>query len=450
MNSYQVRVFAISKRPDYKVRPWRVRWSVENKRFEESFRTRALADSFRAGLIKASNAGEPFDVETGRPVSVVRARNSTTFYVHARAYVAMKWPRAAARSRRGMVETMTTVTVLLCRPNRGRPDLVMLRAALSLYGLHPRRSGQEVPAEYVRALEWVEKASRPVVELESVAEVRKVLDGLAVKLDGSAAAAATVRRKRAVLYNALGYAVELGHLTSNPIDRVQWTTPEVSRAIDRRVVANPQQVAALLTAVGLLGNRAARLVAFFGCLYYAGMRPAEAADVRASDCELPAMGWGKVTLAETRAGAGRNWTDDGATHERRGLKHRARRETRSVPIPPALVALLRAHVEMFGLADDGRLFRGLHGGPLSESAYDRFWKLARKVGLTADQVASPLARRPYDLRHAAASLWLNAGVPPTEVARRLGHSVAVLLRVYVNCIDGGDEGSNGRIEGALS
>lgn len=36
------------------------------------------------------------------------------------------------------------------------------------------------------------------------------------------------------------------------------------------------------------------------------------------------------------------------------------------------------------------------------------------------QAASLLARRPYDLRHGAASLRLNAGVPPIEVARRLG------------------------------
>lgn len=65
------------------------------------------------------------------------------------------------------------------------------------------------------------------------------------------------------------------------------------------------------------------------------------------------------------------------------------------------------------------------------------------------QVASPLARRPYDLRHAAASLWLNAGVPPTEVARRLGHSVAVLLKVYASCIDGEEGGMNDRIGRAL-
>ena len=34
------------------------------------------------------------------------------------------------------------------------------------------------------------------------------------------------------------------------------------------------------------------------------------------------------------------------------------------------------------------------------------------------------------------SLWLNSGVPATEVARRAGHGVAVLLSVYANCIDG--------------
>lgn len=45
--------------------------------------------------------------------------------------------------------------------------------------------------------------------------------------------------------------------------------------------------------------------------------------------------------------------------------------------------------------------------------------------------------------HAAASLWLNAGVQPTEVARRLGHGVAVLLRVYANYVDGGDGDDGG-------
>ncbi|WP_433494312.1 hypothetical protein ACQP26_27060 [Micromonospora sp. CA-248089] len=42
-----------------------------------------------------------------------------------------------------------------------------------------------------------------------------------------------------------------------------------------------------------------------------------------------------------------------------------------------------------------------------------------------------------------------AGVPPTEVTRRLGHGVAVLLRVYANCIDGGDDTMNDKIGDAL-
>ena len=70
------------------------------------------------------------------------------------------------------------------------------------------------------------------------------------------------------------------------------------------------------------------------------------------------------------------------------------------------------------------------------------------LALTPSQQASPLARRPYDLRHAAVSLWLNAGLPATEVARRVGHGVAVLLKVYANCSDD-QAAANQRISDAL-
>jgi hypothetical protein len=56
---------------------------------------------------------------------------------------------------------------------------------------------------------------------------------------------------------------------------------------------------------------------------------------------------------------------------------------------------------------------------------------------------------PYQLGHAAVSLWLNAGVPATQVAEWAGHSVHVLLKVYAKCIDGQDEAARRRIEAAL-
>ena len=62
---------------------------------------------------------------------------------------------------------------------------------------------------------------------------------------------------------------------------------------------------------------------------------------------------------------------------------------------------------------------------------------------------SPYAARPYDLRHARLSTWLNAGVDPTQVAEWAGNSVDVLLRVYAKCITGRDELNRQRIEEAL-
>ena len=95
------------------------------------------------------------------------------------------------------------------------------------------------------------------------------------------------------------------------------------------------------------------------------------------------------------------------------------------------------------------LFRGARGGALSESHYGRLWAAARFAALTFDEAASPLARRPYDLRHAAVSTWLNGGVPATQVAQWAGHSVNVLLRVYAKCIAGQDDALRRRVEQAL-
>lgn len=113
------------------------------------------------------------------------------------------------------------------------------------------------------------------------------------------------------------------------------------------------------------------------------------------------------------------------------------------------MAILRALIVAFGTAPDGRLFFSQTGGMFSSSKYCQVWKQARTYALTPVQAGSPLAGRPYDLRHAAVSLWLNAGVHAPEVAERAGHGVDVLLRVYAKCIDGQAEVANRRIEKAL-
>jgi integrase len=219
--------------------------------------------------------------------------------------------------------------------------------------------------------------------------------------------------------------------------------------VDRRTVVNPKQARALLAKVRA---KDPELEAFFACMYYAALRPAEALHLRADECELPEKGWGWLRLTGSTQHTGQGWGDDGAeVREDRGLKHRAVNATRDVPAAPVLVAIIRHHLAEYGTAADGRLFaaRGYRTGAVSLGTYTRAWRQARKATLTPAQQRSPLAKVPYHLRHAAVSLWLNAGVPATQVAEWAGHSVHVLLKVYAKCIDGQDDAARRRIEDAL-
>lgn len=447
MKSYEVRVWSI--RPNRSGNP-ELRWRVGPRRHSKTFATKALADSFRSQLVTAARAGEAFDVESGLPVSLHNGRKAgPTWFEHAERFAAMKWPRVAPNSRRSIAEALTTVTVALVRPARSAPDDADLRRALMRWAFNVPRRDADKPREIAEALAWLRRASLPLSALDDVDVVHRALEALSQTTTGGPAAATTFRRKRAVFNNALRYAVERKLLPANPLAHVHWTAVDVADAVDRRVVANPDQVAELLAAVRAQGPRGQHLVAFFGCLYYAGMRPGEAIGLRKAACVLPDDGWGRLDLDGSEPRSGALWTDSGRSHERRTLKRRGRKTMRPVPIPPELVRLLRAHLDTFGAAPDGRLFRAVRGGQLQESEYGDVWRTARKAALSAEQAASPLAGRPYDLRHAAASLWLNAGVPATEVAQRLGHSVDVLLKVYANCIDGEEQRANERIGRAL-
>ena len=55
-----------------------------------------------------------------------------------------------------------------------------------------------------------------------------------MKLDGTAAATPTVARKRAALFSALQYAVELELLPNKPLEHVKLPRPIIVQAVDRR------------------------------------------------------------------------------------------------------------------------------------------------------------------------------------------------------------------------
>ena len=408
------------------------------------------AESLLSELRQAAKRSEVFDTSEGLPLSMRRAKHATSWFAFVLAYVDVKWPRAAAKTRDSMTDALATVTAALVDDRPGQPDPLVVRRALRQYALVPAARKRPRPAEIAAALGWLDPASLPVAELEKPRNVRAALDALTLCLDGTAAVATTIRRKRAVFHNVLGYAAELEELSADPLNRVKWKPPKVAEVVDRRVVVNPGQARELLIAVTYVGRpwRGRHLRAFFACMYFAALRPGEVKALRKDGCYLPVSGWGRLTLSRSRPQANKRWTDSGEGFGDRGLKHRADDDTRSVPIPPELVMILREHIEEFGTAADGRLFRTATGGMIYD--HTATWAVARTFALTPEQVASPMAARPYDLRHGAVSLWLNGGVAVTEVADRAGHSVEVLLRVYAKCIDGGEEIANRRIDEALA
>ncbi len=448
--TYDVRIWKTEQCNGQRGTTYKVRWVVAGRQRKKAFRTRALADSFRSELVTASRNGRTFDTSTGLPIVGQGATQSEAWYVFACSYVDMKWPDSAGKSRMGIAEALATVTPVLAENGRGRPAEKELRAVLYGWAFNSRVRGKgEPPTEIAGVVRWLERHTVPVSELAKPEVMRSVLARIGRKLDGGPAAASTTGRKRAVLHNALEYAVERELLPQNPLTALKMKKPRNVEAVDKRVVVSPEQAVRLLEAVRSQGPVGRHLVTFFGLLYYGALRPAEAAALGEADLTIPVEGWGELYLPESAPTTGAAWADSGRRRDRRGLKHRPREEVRVVPCAPPLTELLHRHLAECGTATDGRLIRGSRGGDLSDSTYGRVWQKARTQALTAAEAASPLARRPYDLRHAAVSTWLNGGVPPTQVAEWAGHSVAVLLRVYAKCLAGQGQAAREQVGRAL-
>ncbi len=457
--TYDVRVYKTEVYRGKRTSSHTVRWKTAQRAWRRTFRNAAQADVFRAELLAAARKGEAFNVATGEPVSWQRDDPGMTWYEFTCAYVNMKWKVASAKYRRAIAQALTSAAppMLAAASQHNSRDL---RSALTNWAYNTRHRDQ-APEDAADVLGWLRDNTRPVSDLADAALSRRVLEAATSRLDGARAAPTSVRRNRAVLINALDYAVELGLLDENPVKHLKWRAPKLTGEVDRRVVINPAQARALLTAVRAQRPSGPRLVAFFGVLYYSGLRPEEAVCLRRRDLLLPSIGhnqvtaapseqWGELHLRAARPDAGKQWTDDGSGRDKRGLKHRAEGESRRVPCPPALTELLREHLAEFGCQSTDLLFRGTQGRPLATVTYRRVWDRARQSALTSEEYGSLLALRPYDLRHACLSTWLNAGVAPTQVAEWAGHSVEVLLRVYAKCLEGQDEIARRRITIALA
>ena len=425
----RVRVQAIQDRSSRGVRsPYVVRWTLGGKTKSKSFSHKQPADRYRSQLITAVAEGQTFDLLTGEPAEWNTPTATVSEYSHT--WIGENWATSQPKSRQKAIENLARFLVIAVDSSCPVQPGPAARAEIRNWLIAGRENRQSGPA--AKCPRWLRRHSLPFTELTATrcVELTKLLF---LKDDGQPMAKSTASRQRATVSSFLFDAVNAGVIKSNPWPATKRGRTKNAKAtqVDGMSLPNPTEARATIDALinHSPGSIAYRVLA--SIVYFAGLRPSEARALDVADLTLPASGWGSIYVQRAIKDAGGGY---GTTDEMSGVTKTA--VERRVPIPEELVVILN---EFLDGRTSGPLTQTAGGNAISLSAWGKAWRAAR-----GDETW-----RLYDLRHACATLWLGAGVPVGEVARRLGHSTEVLLKKYAGVLSTDEDLSNARIDAAL-
>ncbi len=217
----------------------------------------------------------------------------------------------------------------------------------------------ECPEDAATILNWLSRNTKPVSALADPDLMRRVFDAAGTLLDGRPASAWTAQGNRAILANALDYAVERKLIGLNPVKTARWKPPKATQDVDRRCVVNHAQARRLLTAVREQSPSGPGWPHSSPSSITPDCGPEEAVNLRKDDIilpplvrnndtggwEEPADNWGELRFCSAAPEAGAEWTNDGTRRDQRHLKSRPVGEWRQVPSrrrSPGLSALIFA------------------------------------------------------------------------------------------------------------
>ena len=397
----------VRNRPGSK-KPHLVTININGTRRTNSFTTKTAATKYQTKLNQAVNAGEEFDPATGEPASwAVTAEHEATVYDLATLIVSRKWPGLLATSRKGIVEALAHVIAATSLQVYERRHTY----TLACHALVPNAALTDKQAD-----EWtsIQQVSPPV----SAVRYDDVHATISFNLDGSTPVATTVHKR----VQMLDLLVETATGERPTRLEAKGTRTHYPRKVSSSVIGTVPEALSVLSAVHLDGPRRALLL-----MLYAGVRPSEAI---ALPWEYVNLTEGVLIIAKNTPVAGARFTDGKGRSDIQPPKWRPRGSSRTVPIVAPLAVLLNDWARTG--TQSGLVCTTTTDTPIPTNDLSKAWKPARKT--VGKGWASERLGRPYDLRHTHASIALNAGVPIPEVAARLGHSPAELLRTYAAVI----------------
>jgi integrase len=239
------------------------------------------------------------------------------------------------------------------------------------------------------------------------------------ELEDRGLAAASIRSYLKPLSAITGLACRRGHLEQNPFALLQADEQPRPAARRRPFEWTLESVASLLRHARLRGERPQARYSYhppLATLALTGARVGEVLALRHSDLDLDAK------LIRIR----HSWSRDGQL-----TTPKTATAIRDLPLPAELEQLLAPLLA--DRAPEAWLFPSRSGRlPLS------YWNLAQRGFAPARDDAGLAGQgiRLHDLRHAAASLLIAAGLTPVEVAAQLGHTdPGTTLKLYAHLFD---------------
>jgi len=427
------------------------RFRMDGHQFRVGFERKGHADTFVDQLHAHFAAGYLFDPAARRfqvPNDGLDA--GPTFAEIVAEHFRRKWPTWSPSRRQDSQRELARACLHLVRADapplttadRAAADEFLRRAVLTV-----AEEAEERPSDREWRV-WFARWSLPLREVNDQ-HLTAFLEAVRTSaLDGTARilAPTSLARTRAVVRAVFTAARKRRLLDWDPWDAVEWTMNADEEQIDPDLVADQVQVLDLAQACGAFDPRYECFVLVQG---FCGLRPGEAREVRRRDFDLEAVP-AVVTVRGSHSDVPERFFAPGEKRQR-PLKGRGSRARRSIPIPADLVPRFRAHIEHYvQRRPDSLVFTTPGGARIHPSNFNRdVWAPARNR--VFEEGSSLRALRRHDLRHAAITSWLNAGVTLKTAQRWSGHRTAsVLLNTYLGVMRDDLDTSVARVEEALS